>query len=775
MKKFTQTVALLLCMAIFTSILSGCNLIYGLNELPDPTSEPTEPAFNPPYLENYYVNKHTPITIDCNMEIYKYGEPVDDPCYGGYYHRDLWMGGHIYHGGFKFWGYPGGKDPAQVDLPLDGLYENISFVIGGKIGEITQCVHDNGDITYPYDESQYQCSPPTLNGNARESVAGIQFWVDDKLVDEVLFSTYQVPIRYTYNVSGAQKFSIKTVAGELDVTIPVMELTVWEGEAQETGYVPAPAGSEPVQLIKDLKPYQIPTTSSTVYYPNVDPTYEGRAHINMSTIRYEHVMATYVSQGLMTDDEEDVYFNLEGKYNYLTFTAGVADRTTNHSDGAAWLTVYADGKIIHEEVYSSHELQRKVTLDVTGCHQLKFAWLTEEGNLEYGDGTGNFFAIGDAYVATTLEALETIQYSSRNLPDIPVKMVSELGAFAISSAVEEAVFDGSTKFKTFSMGGIKYNEGLIMRSTNSMLQTTPACASFNLDGKFDTISFMVGHISNSNVYENDQIEIYADGVLIKTIDIKFHMLPQEYIVDVTGCRHLEFVSGKLSNYAMERPAYGIVEMIAYPDGYVETDLFPRRTPADFGPSCDLIDTFGFYDVYNSALSKKMGAVSVEDGYLDGSTNKHTFTIGSETYNKGVILQTNIHLELDMAGVGAAAILGGGGVWGPGLAIIALAGAGEAHESAFALANIQGSGYTSVTFTVAMLKDRTGQAFVDDETTLMIGADDECVWETTLHKDMEPTTFTVEIGECDRLLFWLNCGAEDNGSHTYVIYDITLNK
>lgn len=41
--------------------------------------------------------------------------------------------------------------------------------------------------------------------------------------------------------------------------------------------------------------------------------------------------------------------------------------------------------------------------------------------------------------------------------------------------------------------------------------------------------------------------------------------------------------------------------------------------------------------------------------------------------------------------------------------------------------------------------------------------------------MEPTTFTVEIGECDRLMFWLNCAPENNGSHTYVIYDITLNK
>ena len=215
-------------------------------------------------------------------------------------------------------------------------------------------------------------------------------------------------------------------------------------------------------------------------------------------------------------------------------------------------------------------------------------------------------------------------------------------------------------------------------------------------------------------------------------------------------------------------------MVAYTDGYVETDLFPQRTPDDFGESCDLIDTFGFYDVYNSHISKQLGAVSVEDGYYDGTTNKNTFTVGGKTYNKGIILQTDIHLELDMGGIAGAGVLGTQLI-GPGLLIIALAGAGEAHESAFAMANIKDSGYTSVTFKVGMVRDRTGQAFVDDRTTLMIGADDESVWETELYKGMEPTTFTVEFGECDRLMFWLDCGPEDNGSHTYAIYDITLNK
>jgi len=743
MKKLFKLTALLLCVAMLMSTLAGCGMFY---------DDTPEEVFDPPYLENYYVNKHDPVCVAGNIEVYKYDKDS----------KDLYMGGYPYHGGFEFRGSTFGENKAIVDLPLDGLYENISFVIGGKCGSFTTRTDKDGNVTYPHDASEYNCSPPTLYGYAKEQKVGLQFWVDDKMVEEVIFSNYQVPVRYTFNVSGAQKFTFKQVAAE-PIVIPVLELTVWEGEAHETGHITEPAGSEPVQLIKDLKPYQIPATSSAVYYPNITPSSEGRNYIEMSGVRYENVIATYISQGLMTDDEEDIYFNLEGKYNYLTFTAGVADRTSNNSDGSAWLTVFADGKIVHEEVYSSHELPRKTTVNIEGCNQLKFAWLTDEGNLEYGDSTGNFFGIADAYVATTKEALDNISGSSQNFPDRPVKMVSELGAFGISSSVEQAVFDGSSSFATFSMGGVKYNEGIILIASHSILETRPACVSFNLGGKYDTISFIAGHIANSDVYKNDIIEIYADGVLIKTVEVDCTMLPEKYVVDVTGCQHLEFISGKATNGSMYRPALGIVNLIAYPDGYVETDLFPERSPADYGESCDLIETFGFYDVHSGGRTETdIGGVDVEDGYYDGSTQKNYFTIGDRKINSGVLLRTSVHLSLDLEMIQDAIFF---------TSLVVLVGP-EAHESAFALANIKDSGYTSVTFTVAMQKD-TGY---EDETILKIGADDECVKEITLSKDMEPTTYTVELGEdCGRLLFFLECTLEDDTSHTYAIYDITLNK
>ena len=752
MKKLFKLTALLLCLAMLTSTFAGCGLFGGGDDEP-------EEEFNPPYLENYYVNKHTPVAKKGVVEVHKYESEQS---------YSFTVGGHDYHGGVVLQYDYGTNEHFDVEFPLEGQYDYFSFVLGGDFSKNIQ--DSNGNDTYSPVDFAMEGAYPTLNGKPRDMKVALQFIIDGKIAEEIVLSCYDVAKRYTYDVKGAESFEVKAVSGD-DFLVPMMEITVWNGEAHETGYVPESAGNDPVKLVRDLKPYLIPNNIDLNYYPNAASN--ERNYINMNAVRFEDAIAASVSEALVQDEEKCVFFDLEGKYNYLTFTAGAADRETTYGEGTVWLTVYADGEILMEELISTHDLYRRFTLEVKGCRQLKFAWLLKEGNQNFGTSTGGIYGLGDAYVATTKEAFNTITYSSRELPNRPVKMVSELGMFGVFSNLQQAVFDGSSSNVTFSMGGVKYNEGIMLYTSNSLFVTKPATASFNLDGKYKTISFITGHISNSNVYENDQIEIYADGVLIKTIDMKFHMIPQEHILDVTGCKHLEFVSGKQTLASMERPAYGIAELVAYPDGYVETDLFHKRTPADFGKTCDLIDTFGFYDVYNSIISKKLGAVSWEDGYYDGTTQKNTFTVGDKTYNKGILLRTSVHLELDMAGLGGAVTLGsmfGGWGW----AILAFADAGEAHESSFAMANIKDSGYTSVTFTVAMQQDNTS-LIVQDETKLMIGADDESVWETTLYKDMPPTEFTVEIGECDRLMFWLNCGEEDMGSHTYAIYNITLNK
>lgn len=752
MKKHIRLTALLLCVAILTPTLAGCGLFSGNDDEP-------ENEFDPPYLENYYVNKHTPVAKSGGMEIYEY---VNNNS------KTFTLGGNDYHGGIKFWSHVAPLEHPDIEFPLDGQYKNFSFVLCGNGTEKAVSKMVDGKELYYEHLYAIDGAYPTLNGTARELKVGIQIIIDGKVTEEILLSSYDVAKRYTYDVSGAQTFEVKVVTGDDGFDMYMMEITAWEGDAHETGYIPEQAGNTPVKLIRDLKPYLIPTTSPVEYYPNYAS--DERNYINMNTVKFEDAIATQISMELVNDTEKSIFFDLEGKYNYLTFTAGAADRTTSYDEGAAWLTVYADGKIIFEEIISTHDLYKQFTVDVSGYRQLKFAWLIKEGNEDVGNAVGGVYGIGDAFVSTTKEALDTLKYSSREYPREPVKMISELGVFGVMSNMQEqAVFDGSTGFKTFSMGGVKYNEGIMLYAMHTVLMTKPACASFNLDGKYKTISFIAGHITNSDVYMNDTVEIYADGVLVKTIEVDCTALPQEYVVDVGGCRHLEFVAGKVTNKSLNRPVIGIANLVAYPDEYQKTDLFPKRSPADYGASCDLIEKFGFYDVHSGGrMDSDIGAVDVEDGYYDGTTQKNYFTIGDRKIYSGALLSTSVHVSFDSDMVDsliAFNIIG--------CSILALAAAGEAHESAFALANIKDSGYTSVTFTVAMQQDRTG---TEDTTKLKIGADDKCVKDITLSKDMEPTTYTVKLGEdCERLLFFLECTLKDDASPVYAIYDITLNK
>ena len=156
MKKLFKLTALLLCVAMLTSTLAGCGL-FGGDDTP-------EDVFDPPYLENYYVNKHNPVCVTGGIEVYKYEKAADT----------LWMGGNAYHGGFVFRALQTGDENAQVDLPLDGLYENISFVIGGQCGKIEMKTDKDGNEVPAY-SSSYACSPPTLPGQAKEVKVGLQF------------------------------------------------------------------------------------------------------------------------------------------------------------------------------------------------------------------------------------------------------------------------------------------------------------------------------------------------------------------------------------------------------------------------------------------------------------------------------------------------------------------------------------------------------------------------------------------------------------------------
>jgi len=749
---YIRRTAALLILIILTASASGCSLF-------NREQDPNQP-FDAPYINNYYVNKHEPVCVSGSMTVYKF-DSFDAPV--------ITMGGHDYRGGLIIENGWSSADLGCIELPLGKKYKHISFVIGGNYALKKVSIDSDGQEIYQIDHS-YIGSYPTLKGQNEEARAGVQFLIDGNIADEVLISSYDVEKRFTFNVSGAEKFTFKIMADTGITGIPVMELTVWEGEANRTGYITEPASDTPAKLIRDIRPYLIPAKSNSIYYPSYTG---GNSTVFMADTEYTDVLVSNLYSDLINSENEEIYFNLEGKYSFLTFTAGASNVSDNSIENSAQLTIYADGTIIFDELFSSKELQRTFTVELGECKQLKITWSPNAVGDVFGDSRTFSYAISDAYVGVSKETLADVEYTEGNFPERPVKIISELGVFDIESDAENPIFDGKEESETFFMAGREYSEGIVLLSSNTILMgNKSASVSFNLGGKYSTVSFICGHIENLGIYKNETLQIFADGVLIDEIDVNCTELPREYTLNVSGCRLLRFVSGIEHATSMQRPSLGIANLTAYPYGNDNTDLFESVPEELYPESADLIETFGFYDVRNPRTGTKIGGVSSKDGYFDGS-ERSSFKIGGKSYTRGIVLHTHSYMSPDMGTVTDSGLLGSS-VSEDGLSVITLSSKGEIHISAFALANISGGGYKTLSFKVSCLKTKPSEE-ADSKTDLFLYADGKRIKEISLSDSMNTLSYTVDISECRQIMFWLNCSREDAPSHYYAIHDIILSK
>lgn len=696
MKRFSRFLALFLCVAMLLPCFAGCSISWGGGSDED----------EDPYKENYLLSK---------AQISEKGGYTRD--------WDITMGGHSYTAGFTLKGAKtAGSYYGTVTFALDGMYDTVNYISGSTVNQFA----------------------------AYDSWGVLVVFADDQPIVEQVLHNADLPERHSISVKGVQKLRFEIVDGTEDIEIGIAELTCWTGEEEpvETGHHPGTAPSEPVKLIRDLPPYYASSTSVR-YYPN-----DERETVKMSGVEYRDIMVTGLTMLLIGTDEKRIFFNAEGLYSHLTFTAGGVDVRGDAHITSAYLQVIGDGKILFEELISYGSLPERFRVDVTGVKRLEFVWTAgEDISTEY-----SYYGISDAYLATSAEALDHIDHTTGSATaNGMAKLVSEIGPFAVHSGAQDAVYDGTYQYRTFSMGSKKYNEGVILMPTNWLMDgAESAVASFNLQGRYQTLRFTVGHVTASDVYKDETLRVYGDGVLLKEVTAYALKLPQSYTVEINNCNELKFEI--VADDSLSRPAFGLVEMAVY-TADASVDLFPKEE-RDYPDVADLIADFGAYDISRSDTDNDGRSKQ----YYDGSTKQHYFKAGGRQIDKGFILKTHVYLGLDDK-LGGAAALG----W---LFINMVLAGSEIHESSFAAFNLEGQ-YRTVKFTVGRVDGST--AGVAEETTLLIGADHEIVEEITLRRDMEPTTYEVDIENCDQLLFWLNCSPEDSSSYKYAFYDITVSK
>ena len=660
------------------------------------------------------------------------------------------IGGIPYKTGFILTHLNFGQDrQGYVEYSLKGRYKTLTFIMG---------------------------TSPVNDPNFGKGILGISL-DGRKVVDEIITS-HSVPTRMTLDVSGADMLRFELTQGE--VAVGIVEAALWTASQtpKELGRTGRVGGAKPVSLVGELRPY-FKNNGHTCISPN-----DGDEHsVSINGRTYTSGLKMRAAQSILSNAEAASLFNLDGKYKTLRFIAGPED-TRGGEQGEGWLTVRADGKIIYEYEFTSTDIVKQVTLDIEGCRQLAFeseqrqhkSFIIAADIMVYPAGQEPGDATGDAVETAVVDP------RLRALPDV-CKLVSNIPPYAVAGRANQQnnVFDGRSEHITFSMGGVKFNEGVILQSvTHVMNDNTRADAMFNLGGEFDYVSFTAGWVSKCGVLKNDTLRVYADDKVVMNMPLIATHPNKDYVVPIYKCQRLRFE--KRGMESMNHPVFGIADIVVYRGEPVENDLFRHPTP----PLPDEVDLISLGDPYILHSNSRDREFSVsEHRYLDGSTKKLYYEVGGRRIYSGFVLATSVHFDMEFKGGGAASAavaassIGSSVVIGtignatisavsPFGALLMLAAGGSGYESSCAAFNTYGA-YDEVTFTVACYK----QAISKQREILQIGGDGEVIQEIEISDFMEPTTFTIPIGKCHQLMFWLKCG--DSGSGDYLFYDIKLRK
>lgn len=104
-----------------------------------------------------------------------------------------------------------------------------------------------------------------------------------------------------------------------------------------------------------------------------------------------------------------------------------------------------------------------------------------------------------------------------------------------------SVTDGSS---TFNMAGKTYTNGFMM----DMNKTNSTELLFNLDGKYESMTFTAGHI-DGKLNDNAHIFIYLDGKLAMQLDLTAEDLPQDYVLQLDNALQMKIVAkGELATF-----------------------------------------------------------------------------------------------------------------------------------------------------------------------------------------------------------------------------------
>lgn len=283
--------------------------------------------------------------------------------------------------------------------------------------------------------------------------------------------------------------------------------------------------ARPVYLLNEVAPYKTP------YW------YSDNAMFKMGGETYTHGF-TCMGYGDNPVGNQ-TYFNLDGKYSLMSFTAGIVEdrgRTVG-------FTFYADGELVYGFTMESGDLPTEHVFSVEGCKQLVIC--VYDGKW-VADGSGTY-GLADIFVQKNISNdRKPIQ---TGLKDGESYLLNKEDPYQTPYWYESAAI--------INMGGQTYSHGFTCMGYGD--DPVGNETYFNLGGKYTSLSFIAGIVSDRERTVN--ITIYADGDPIYTFSMESGALPTSHTIDITGCKQLVFAVYDGKWVADGSGTYGLAEII----------------------------------------------------------------------------------------------------------------------------------------------------------------------------------------------------------------------
>ncbi len=458
-----------------------------------------------------------------------------------------------------------------LSVPVGGIARNEGIYVhtaAALIGERVDYVVFNT-------EKQFSHLSFTVGGTDTENDTAGSSWVvvyaDSKMVSETLVVSNSLPQQVTVNIQNCQNLRIEIIyedGGDHGIAIYDAWVAKSEEEARNPGNASGgvAAMADVSKLISNIKPYAVASYAE-------DPLYDGVTQhktFSMAGRKYnEGVILLSVANWLSGNVGSHVCFNLEGQFQYLTFTAGILDKTPCTKNDA--LNIYLDGVLSQTIEMSALDLPQKHTVFLNGCKELKIELVGIDTPIRPAYGIANMVVYKDEVVENDLFPDPVVDFPDRMvlLENIPPYLYNfapgEMGDY-------ECVYTGSQQHG-FKLGDEWHYEGFILKTAvyadlygdamNAALMMAgvwsmavgglcllaadtvyeSSFAAFDLHGEFATVTFTVACMERYELWNTPQTEILKIGSndkLYAELEIGSRMEPTTYTIQIENTEQLVF-------------------------------------------------------------------------------------------------------------------------------------------------------------------------------------------------------------------------------------------